>query len=532
MSSKLFKNGRIFTSDDQNLYADCFLVEDGLIAWIGAEADLPEQEDVAEVVDLQGKCVIPGFVDSHMHPVILADSAQKISCLPPLVHSIEDLTAAVQAEAQKKEPGQWIQGWGYDEEKFAEHRAPNRWDLDRGSEDHPVELLRSCSHVRSVNSKALELAGITRDTPDPPGGEIDRDENGEPTGILRENARHLVGEILPEKSREQVVDSIVELGKLLLSQGIVAVTDMGNLDSVDYYDYYLEAVEKGFRQDVGMYYIWDLIRKNEDFGWDEQRADRSRQIHMNGIKLISDGSVGGRTAWMSRPYEGSEDEYGISVCSDEEIESAVAFCKENRCQLSCHTMGMRAIDRMIEKVGDEAPWTEGVPYLRLEHVTDPSEAAIEKAAEKGIAFATQSIFMYAEIESYRNNLGMEWIQRIYPIRHMLDKGVKVSLSTDAPATSWAVPSDPFPNIKCAVTRLAYDGTDCGGENHIDMETAIKMYTREGAEISGFEKLGQLKKGYRASFAVLSDDIFSIAGEEIDQVYVEKTYIDGACVFER
>ena len=107
-----------------------------------------------------------------------------------------------------------------------------------------MELLRSCSHVRSVNSKALELAGITKDTKDPSGGEIDRDENGEPTGILRENARHLVGEILPEKSRQQVVDGIVDLGRLLLSQGIVAVCDMGNIDSVDYYDYYVEAAEK------------------------------------------------------------------------------------------------------------------------------------------------------------------------------------------------------------------------------------------------------------------------------------------------
>ena len=110
------------------------------------------------------------------------------------------------------------------------------------------ELLRSCSHVRSVNSKALELAGITKDTKDPSGGEIDRDENGEPTGILREHARHRVGEILPEKSRQQVVDGIVDLGRLLLSQGIVAVCDMGNIDSVDYYDYYVEAAEDVYKR--------------------------------------------------------------------------------------------------------------------------------------------------------------------------------------------------------------------------------------------------------------------------------------------
>lgn len=530
MGVKIFRNGKIFTSDREMLYAESFIAEDGIITWIGKETDMPEVS--GEVIDLKGKRVIPGFIDTHMHPVILADCAQKISCLPPSVNSIEELAEVIKKEAENKESGQWIQGWGYDEEKFAEHRAPTRWDLDKGTAELPVELLRSCSHVRSVNSKALELAGITKDTPDPPGGEIDRDEKGEPTGILRENARHLVGEILPEKSRKQVVDSIVDLGQLMLSQGIVAVTDMGNIDSVDYYEYYEEAAAKGFKQDIAMYYIWDLIRKNPDFKWSKERADKSRQIHMNGIKLIADGSVGGRTAWMSQPYKGSDDEYGISVCSDEEIDSAMEFCKENKCQLSFHAMGMRTIDRIIGRTYGEEPWTEGFPHIRLEHVTDPSEDAIKKAAEKKIAFATQSIFMYSEIESYMNNLGEEWLKRTYPIQHIIDSGVKIALSTDAPATSWAVPSDPFPNIKCAVTRYAYDGTDCGRDNCIDIETAIQMYTREGAEIAGFEKLGQLKKGYKASFAVLSEDILSVPGNQIDKVFVEQTYMNGDCVYAR
>lgn len=531
VGSRIFRNGKIFTSDDEKPYADSFIAEDGIISWIGKEEDMPAAKcSEYEVTDLEGMCVIPGFVDCHMHPVILADCAQKISCLPPAVSSIEELQQAIAAESRKKAPGEWIQGWGYDEEKFAEHRAPTRWDLDKGSEDHPVELLRSCSHIRSVNSKALEMAGITADTPSPPGGEIEKDEKGEPTGILRENARHLVGEILPEKSKEQVVQSIADLGQLLLSQGVVAVCDMGNIDSVDYYEYYEEAVKKGFKQEVGMYYIWDLIRKNPDFRWDKARADKNRQIHMSGIKLIADGSVGGRTAWMSRPYKGSTDEYGISVCSDEEIDSAMEFCKENRCQLSFHAMGMRTIDRIIERTSHEEPWIQDKPHIRIEHVTDPSESAIKTAAEKKIAFATQSIFMYSEIESYLNNLGEDWLKEVYPIQHILDCGVKTALSTDAPATSWAVPSDPFPNIKCAVTRYAYDGTDCGRNNCIDVETAIKMYTKEGAEIAGFDGLGQLKVGYRASFAVLSDDIFRIPEKDIDKITVEKTFINGNCVY--
>ena len=138
--------------------------------------------------------------------------------------------------------------------------------------------------------------------------------------------------------------------------------------------------------------------------------------------------------------------------------------------------------------------------------------------------------MYSEIESYLNNLGQDWLKETYPIRHMLEKGVKVALSTDAPATSWAVPSDPFPNIKSAVSRYAYDGTDCGRENRIDTETAVKLYTREGAQVAGFEKMGMLKRGFKADFAVLSEDLFSACGEDIDKVFVTETYIDGEQVY--
>lgn len=527
----VFINGKVFTSNCDMLYADAFIIEDGIISWIGRQEDLPETD--GPVTDLKGRRVIPGFVDCHMHPIILADCYKKISCLPPKINSIEELIEAIRKERADLKDRTWIEGWGYDEGKLKEHRAPNRHDLDQGAADVPISLLRTCAHMRAVNSKALELAGITKDTPDPPGGQIDRDENGEPTGILRENARNLVAEILPKDSREAAVSKLVDLGDILLSQGIIAITDMGNVDATDYYDYYVEAAEKGFKQTVGMYYMWDLVSQKGDFTWNEAKADKKNQIHMSGLKLLADGSVSGHTAWMSKPYKGTEDDYGISVCSDDELNSAIEFCKAHHCQLSVHAMGAQSIQRIIDRVYGEENWMESdTPFLRMEHITEPSEDSIKKAAEKKIAFATQPIFLYSEIESYLLNLGEDWMRETYPIDHLLDSGVKVALSTDAPATSWAVPSDPFPNIKGAVTRVAYDGTDCNPAHRIDIETAIQLYTREGAEIAGFEKIGQLKEGYKGSFVVLSEDILTIEPEHIDQIAVEETWIDGACVYTR
>lgn len=524
-----FINAKIFTSCKDRPYADSMLVEDGTICWIGEQADMPAFD--GPVNDLHGRRVLPGFIDAHMHPIILADCAQKISCLPPNVHSISELIEKIRQRAQEAAPGEWIMGWGYDEEKFEEHRAPNRWDLDKASTAHPIEMMRSCSHVVSVNSKALEMAGITKDTPDPVGGEIERDTAGEPTGVLRENARHLLSGILPVKSREQRIREIVQLGEMLCKQGIVAVMDLGNLStSDDYYDDYLEAANHGFRQELGIYYMWDMIRQNPDFRWTKDKAIRSQQIHRSGIKLLSDGSVGGRTAWMNEPYAGSTNEYGISVCTDEELDSAIQFCKEHECQLAVHAMGMRAIDRVMLRASQETPWMNIPPHIRVEHVTDPSEQAITLAQKRGIAFCTQLIFLYSEIESYRRNLGDEWIKRTYPLPRILDAEIKTALSTDAPATSWASPSNPFPNIKCAVTRRAYDGSDCGAKQRVSAATAIELYTREAAQICGFEGIGQLRSGYKASFIVLSDDILAIDPEKIDTIRVEKTYINGICVF--
>ena len=143
---------------------------------------------------------------------------------------------------------------------------------------------------------------------------------------------------------------------------------------------------------------------------------------------------------------------------------------------------------------------------------------------------TQPIFLYAEIESYLKNLGTERMKTCYPVRHLLDKGVRLCFSTDAPATSWAVPSDPFPNIKGAVTRKAYDGTDCGQEQGVDIETALILYTREAGEMAGFDRLGQLKEGYKADFLILDRDILEIPAKEIDQVRVAETYIGGRRVY--
>ena len=544
----IFINGKLFTSCDSHPYGDSMAVEKGIIRWVGEKESMPEEYRAAvrrakagkasgpedwKVVDLKGRRVIPGFVDAHMHPVMLAEFRKKIAVMPPEIHSIKELTEAVRKRRQEQGPGAWIEGGGYDEGELSEKRSPTRYDLDLGCSDAPVSIMRTCAHIRCVNSLALKIAGIDRNTPDPPGGEIERDENGEPTGVLKETASTMFSAFVPQEPEEARADHLLELGEVLLSQGVTAICDMGNLDSSDSLPIYREAVRRGFRQKVGVYYMWDFFMDNPDFQITPEEMDRSRQIFTAGLKLIGDGSVSGRTAWMSRPYLGSRDEYGISVCSDRQLETAIDFCKKTGCQLSIHAMGGRAISRMVDRVSREKPWTgEGIPYVRLEHVTDPSADSMEKAAASGIAFVTQPIFQYAESSSYLINLGPEWMKECYPVRTMLDKGIQLAFSTDAPATFWANPSDPFPGLKQAVTRRSASGVDCGQDQAVDMETVIRLYTKGSAAAAGFSRIGMLAPGYQGDFAVLSRDILRIPPEEADQVQVEETYIGGELAYRR
>lgn len=531
----LYKNGKIFTSDKDNLHVQAMAVKDGRIAWTGSDSEAASVADEAvKTVDLRGKRVLPGFVDSHMHAIMLADCYQQISALPPSVNSIEELTKAIAAVREKQPAGRWIYGWGYDEGKFAEKRAPLRQDLDRGCSDSPVIVKRTCGHICAVNSKALEMAGVTADTPDPEGGRIGRDENGEPNGILYENARNVLNGILPEKTVEDMADDLVALNGILVSQGVTTGADMGEFMDADYKTIYGRAIEKGMKIKVAGYYMWDEVRDKEGFTITAEDQSPANQFRVAGIKLIGDGSVSGRTAWCDRPYLGGEDEYGIPVCTDEDIEEALAFCKEHGCQLSIHAMGARTIDRAVAHIWQEQPWVSApnTPSLRIEHVAMPTADAIEKAARSGIAFVTQPIFLYAEIESYLVNMGIERTRENYPIADWIKAGVRFAFSTDAPATAWAQPSDPFVCLKGAVTRKAYDGTDCGPRHRVDIEQAIMLYTAESAPMLGFEDVGMIKEGYSADFIILDTDILAIPAEDIDKVKVEETYINGEQVYSR
>lgn len=526
---QIFYNGRIFTSDPELPEATAMVVRDGKIEKIGNDIACEDLE--GEWIDLRGRRVLPGIIDAHLHPWYLANAAKQLPCTAPLVESIEDMIRELRKQRELQSADEWIEGWGYDEGKLAEGKAPTRQDLDKAVADAPVVVTRTCGHIISVNSKALEIAGITKDTPDPAGGKIDRDANGEPIGILRESARHLVLNQMPVLSMEEDAQNLADLSQFLFARGITAITDLMALSEPnDYMDMYNAARDKGLGQRTVLYYMWDDLKKNPLLN--EENTNRQLPVHIGGIKLFSDGSVSGKTAWVNPPFLGDEENYGIATTSREELLGAAEMAKQHSVQVVVHAMGEQAIDLIVDTFYELEGWLPDGPSVRIEHAAMPTARALERAAKAGIAFVPQPIFIFAEIESYLNNLGLERTQTTYPVKSMLDAGIQVAFSSDAPATAWADPVNPFVGIQSAVTRIAYDGTNTGQDERIDISTAIELYTRHAQEVTRVPEIGQLKAGFHADFIVLDQDILEVATDLIGNVSVEETYMGGQLVYQK
>lgn len=361
------------------------------------------------------------------------------------------------------------------------------------------------------------------------GGEIDRDDNGKPTGILRESAKDIVKKIMPVRTISENASKLATLSSHLLEHGITGITELVALhEPIDYLSMYKQAQKKGLKQRIVIYYTWEEFQKLEKPI--HTLLDRNNSAYIGGVKLFADGSISGQTALLGTPYENTLDNYGIKTTDKKTILEAVKACRENGLQLSIHAMRTQAIDFIIDTVKNEKSWLEDIPSIRIEHASLPSREAMEKAASAGIAFVPQPIFVYAEIESYLHNIGIERTKFAYPLKTILEKGIQVALSSDAPATAWSNPVDPFVGIKSAVTRTAYDGTDFGKEERIDIETAIILYTKGAQEVTGLHFVGQLKIGYQADFIVLDKDIINIESEKIDKVRIKETYINGELVY--
>lgn len=486
------------------------------------------------VIDLAGRAATPGLIDAHLHLLTLGLGMGEINLRPETgTSSIDHILSAVRDAAARTPPGGWIKGRGYDHNELAERRHPTLAELDSVAPDHPVFLERTCGHLAVANSAAMRLAGITRKTPDPAGGFIER-RDGELTGLLAERGMRFVVDILPKPSRDEMVAAIERAGRFMLSQGFTGVMDAAI--GMNFGEAEVDAFEAAARTDRMPLDVWACLYGDPggvlESAWERglRFGTSNGRLRYGAAKLFTDGSAGSLTAAVSLPYlAGEPGNTGVLCFKTEELHGHIRRFHELGYQLAIHAIGDVAIEQVLS--GIEAADSAAHPIAgrrhRIEHCGYLDAGQMARMAAAGIYPAPQPIFMYEFGDLYVTNLGSERATTAYPMRGFLDAGLMPSASSDAPVAT----TDPFKNLYTMVTRRSRGGTLLGEDQRLSLQEALHCYTACSAFSQFAEhEVGRLAPGMRANVTIFSHDIFSVPAEVLrDDVRCDMTLLDGDVV---
>jgi predicted amidohydrolase YtcJ len=523
-------NASIITVGGPTPRAEALLVRDRRFSAVGSNAEiLSSAGDGAEVLDLEGKTVTPGFIDAHLHPIPIFPETSRVSYVelgPDSVRTIDALVETLGRKAEKTPAGEWVFGFGYQDTKLGRH--PTRVDLDRASTEHPIMIFHSSGHIRVFNSRVLAEADIGPGTPDPPGGSFDRDDANVPNGVCREAAADVVlesGPDLPEPGPIEAATGMRRAFERYLEKGITSVGDA----LVDPARLLLYEVIVGRTIPVRVYAMpkEDLFRK---LGWIGLRTGSGdEQLRIGSVKVFHGNSLSGRTAWLYEPYADRPDYYGVPPDrSQEELDQLIFEIHAAGFQAAVHSNGDREIDMVLdafEKALERLPKEDH--RHRIEHASIVNSSILERVRKLGVVLALHS-YVYEhgdKMEAY----GEDRFGMMHPNRSALDLGIPVAGTSDSPVSA----ADPLLRIQSLVTRRSAEGKVYGPEQRVGVEEAIRIFTLGGAYASFEESIkGSIEPGKLADFVVLSADPTRVPPDQIKDIAVEKTFIGGECVYQR
>jgi len=541
MTELFLVNGSVHTQDPTCPHATAVAIRAGRLWAVGGDEEIRAMAGPgARVIDLEGRLVLPGLTDAHFHYYDWALGRRRLPLA--VATSLSDLRERVARRASETPPGHWILGQGWNETRWPDPRMPTRADLDDVAPAHPAILWRNDMHLAVANSRALQKAGITSDTPDPPEGIIDRDESGQPTGVLRELAINMVSDVIPPPTEEETVAGLRDGFAVLHRLGLTGVHDyriMGGADGPPAF----RALQRLQAAGELALRLWMHIpgeRLSEAIGLGLRTGFGDDYLRVGHVKLFADGGQGARTAWMLEPYEDTG-YCGMPLMPMEEIAETVRRADQAGLSVAIHAIGDRANRELVsvfEQVlnGERAAAMESRPTAppvaphRIEHVQMIRPDDIIRLARLGVVASVQPIHVTDDIPMIEQSVGSR-SRFAYPFRDMLDAGVTMALGSDCPV------ADPNPlwSIHAAVTRQRRDGTPPGGwypQQRMTVAETVWGYTMGAALVSGREaELGSITPGKMADLAVLDRDIFAIEPMEIAQTQVVMTVFDGRVVYE-
>lgn len=480
-------------------------------------------------LDLAGRVCLPGFNEAHNHMIGFGTALGHVAAGYPEVRSIEDIKRNVAERARQVPPGTWIQGRGYDDNKLDERRHPNRHDLDAAAPNHPVIVVNGSGHLSAVNSLALRLAGVTRDTPDPDGGHFVRDEHGEPTGVLQETAQQVVRDVIPLPTVDDYVAALGRCNDAYAAAGITSSQDAGSTLR-EHLEAYQRAVRTGkLKLRTSMMIREHLLPHLLALGIRQGFGDD--HLRVGPIKLFIDGSLIGRTAAVSRPFleDPRDDNLGLTMMSQETLDDYVWQAHHAGFQVAIHAIGDRGIEMVLDAYGKALAREPRANHRhRIEHCGILRPDLIERIAAMHVLAVSQPIFITEYGDGFIRHLGMERIQLTYPFRSLLDAGITLVFSSDCPVSSYV----PLKSVQAAVTERTGSGRSYALEEAITVDEALPLYTVAGAYATFEEhRKGQLKPGMLADFVVLEEDPRQVDPLALGEVRVGRTIVGGETIFE-
>lgn len=531
-ASLIITNAKVWTVDKAQPQADAVAILGERIVAVGTIAEVdPWRGPGTKVIDAHGRLLLPGFNDSHVHFLSGGEQLDNVDLKD--ADTPQEFARRIGERAQKTPKGEWILGGNWDDQRWTPPRLPTRQDIDAVTRNAPVFVSRYDGHMALANSVALKLAGITAKTPDPPGGTIVRDEQGNPTGALKDAAMDYVDRVIPAMTRERRLRAIQRALQHAAQMGVTSVQEMGT----DYasLSVYSELADRG-ELTSRVYAAPYIVHWQDQVKIGIRRAFGSPYLRIGALKGVADGSLGSTTAYFFQPYADAPGTRGLLMDWMQPLSRAREMMMNADAaglQLCIHAIGDAAISTVLDLFSEvEKAHGSRDRRLRIEHAQHMAAKDFARFAQLKVIASMQPYHAIDDGRWAEKRIGPERIKTTYAFRRFLDSGVRLAFGTDWPVA----PLDPMQGLYAAVTRATLDGKNPNGwvpEQKITLAEAIEAYTLGSAYAEFQEKeKGTITPGKLADLVLVSDDLFSIDPANIKNAKVDLTIVGGRVVWQR
>ncbi len=518
---------QIFTGNPAQPWAEALKINDNRITAVGTNAEVKQAcSRDTRMLDLPGRLVTPGLTDAHCHFLSLGRSFQMVDLRN--AGSLAEIRERIRKAAAGFGPSEWIIGRGWNHHQWQEKREPNRNDLDDILPDTPAMMVRACGHSIWVNSAALRKVGITARTPDPAGGQIDRNPaSGEPVGLLRE-AHELLKPHIPIPTLEARKAMVLAAQEQALRSGITGVHTCETLREWEVF----AALEAEGKLKVRVYHLLPPDDLEEAAARGITAGSGSERLWFRHVKLFADGSLGAGTALMHAPYSDDPTDCGIACLDKDMLQEKIELAYRLGCDVAIHAIGDLAVTNALESIAAARKRSPGEHRDRLEHVQIHRPEDLPLFNDLGVVASVQPVFLPTDWSPADRRWGAHRCRHAYAWKSLLDAGLRLQFGSDAPVET----IDPIYGIQAAVTRQSSEGEPSGGwypEQKLSLEETIAGFTATAAWSTRREnELGSIVTDKWADLTVYSRDLFSLSPQEWPNIPVEMTLVNGEVVYEK